>query len=169
MSDSETNDALERLAHEMAQMQRAAAERAANDRVRERAFDQLYEELQQYKEDFVFKAERPLLLDLLLFYDSLNWFQESLINQEMSRDVIEDSFQYMIDEFLEILYRRDVVPMGEAPTFDRTKQKAVKVVSTTDPRLDRKVTQVLKRGFERGERVLRSEEVVIMRLDKTDD
>lgn len=169
MSDSENNDALQRLAQEMALMQRAVADRAANDRVRERAFDQLYEELQQYKEDFVFKSERPLLLDLLLFYDSLNWFQESLINQEMSRDVIEDSFQYLIDEFLEILYRRDVVPMGESASFDRTKQKAVKVVPTDDPHLDRKVTQVLKRGFVRSERVLRSEEVVIMRLDKTDD
>jgi molecular chaperone GrpE (heat shock protein) len=131
--------------------------------VREKAFDQLYEELKQYKEDFLFQAEKPLLLDLMLFYDSLNWFQESLIKQEMSPDVIADSFQYLIDEFLEVLYRRDVMPIDEEQVFNRQVHKAVKVVETDDESDDYRIAQVLKRGFGRNGKQIRAEEVVILR------
>ncbi len=69
-------------------------ERSRQDDVQQKAFDTLYEELKQYKDDFIFQAEKPFLLDLLLFYDSLNWFHESLQRREMSPDVVSDSFQY---------------------------------------------------------------------------
>ncbi|NCG19116.1 MAG: hypothetical protein GWP91_08900, partial [Rhodobacterales bacterium] len=90
MSDTETS--LNRLTHELGEMRQMVQDRLSNDKVREKAFDKLYEELRQYKDDFIFQAEKPLLLDLLLFYDSLNWFQESMVKQEMSPDVIADSF-----------------------------------------------------------------------------
>jgi molecular chaperone GrpE (heat shock protein) len=154
------------LVDELAEVKRLISDKVNNDRVREKAFDQLYEELKQYKDDFVFQAEKPLLLDLLLFYDSLNWFQESLVKQEMSPDVIADSFQFLIDEFLEVLYRRDVTPFESATTFDRKVHKAVKVEPTDDKDLDYKISKVLKRGFDRAGKVLRAEEVVIHRFKK---
>lgn len=152
-----------RLADEIAELRKTVSETLVNDQVKERAFDQLYKELRQYKDDFLFQAEKPLLLDLLLFYDSLNWFQESLIKQEMSPDVIADSFQYLLDEFLEVLYRRDVMPIEQSETFDRKVHKAVKVAPTDDASLDYKIAQVLKRGFHRADRLLRPEEVIIHR------
>ncbi len=164
MTDSTADAELRRLAQELAETRKMVHDRLAHDKVREKAFDQLYDELKQYKEDFLFQAEKPLLLDLLLFYDSLNWFQESLIKQEMSPDVIADSFQYLIDEFLEVLYRQDVIPTEPTDAFDRTAQKAVKVVETDDPRQDQRVAQVLKRGFVRAGRQLRAEEVVISKF-----
>ncbi|MBN2799623.1 MAG: nucleotide exchange factor GrpE [Deltaproteobacteria bacterium] len=151
------------LAAQLEQIQQLIQERGANDAIREKAFDQLYEELKQYKEDFLFQAEKPLLLDLLLFYDSLNWFHESLVKQEMSPDVIADSFQYLIDEFIEVLYRRDVLPIEESGAFDRKVHKAVKVVNTDNPEQDYQIAQVLKRGFQRASKLLRPEEVVIAR------
>jgi len=147
----------------MGELRRAVDERLSHDTVREKAFDKLYDELTQYKNDFVFQSEKPLLLDLLLFYDSLNWFQESLIKQEMSPDVIADSFQYLIDEFIEVLYRRDVTPLEESEKFDRKVHKAVKVTDTNDQDADYRITQVLKRGFTRNDKQLRPEEVVILR------
>ncbi len=162
MTDT-TTDALRRLAQEIGEMRKMVNDRLNNDTVREKAFDQLYEELRQYKEDFLFQAEKPLLLDLLLFYDSMNWFQESLIKQEMSPDVIADSFQYLIDEFLEVLYRRDVVPVEESTRFDRTLHRAVKVNETDDESADYTIAQVLKRGFSRAQKPLRPEEVIILR------
>lgn len=156
-------DDMSRLASEIAEMRKTVTDSIGNDRVKERAFEELYTELKQYKEDFVFQAEKPLLLDLLLFYDSLNWFHESLIKKEMSPDVIADSFQYLIDEFLEVLYRRDVLPIEASETFDRKVHKAVKVRPTDDASQDYKIAQVLKRGFQRAEKLLRPEEVVIHR------
>jgi molecular chaperone GrpE (heat shock protein) len=159
MSDSDP-------AQEIAQLRQLFSDRLSEDRVREKAFDQLYEELRQYKEDFLFQAEKPLLLDLLLFYDSLNWFQEGLIKQEMSPDVVADSFQYLLDEFLEVLYRRDVIPFEASSKFDRKRHTAVKVEPTDDPAADQTVKQVLKRGFVRNEKILRPEEVVLHRYKK---
>jgi molecular chaperone GrpE (heat shock protein) len=138
----------------------------AGDALSQKAFDQLYEELRQYKEDFIFQAEKPLLLDLLLFYDSVNWFQQSLIKKEMSPDVIADSFQYIIDELLEVLYRRDVLPMEAADQFSRETQKVIKTVPAQAKSEDYEVAQVLKRGFTRGGRVLRAEEVVVKRFQQ---
>ena len=85
------------------------------------------------------------------------------MNREMSMDVISDSFQYLMDEFLEVLYRRDVLPMESQPNFDPKTQKVVKLLPIEEPGQDQQVAQVLKRGFRRAERVLRSEEVVIYR------
>jgi len=144
-------------------IRQALAERSQLEQTQQQAFDSLYEELRQYKEDFIFQAEKPLLLDLLLFYDSLNWFQKSLQEEEMSPEVIADSFQYLIDEFLEVLYRRDVLPMESKERFDRKTQKAVKLIDTDDPACDQTVAQVLKRGFTRAARVLRAEEVTLHR------
>ena len=141
----------------------AVADRSQAERTQQKAFDALYEELRQYKEDFVFQAEKSLLLDLLLFYDSMNWFRESLVKQQMSPDVIVDSFQYLMDEFLEVLYRRDVIPMESSERFDRRTQKAIKVIPADSAEQDQRVAQVLKRGFLRSERILRSEEVFIYR------
>lgn len=156
----------ERLSADVGDIKKKLDERILNDQMREKAFEALYSELKQYKEDWVFQAEKPLLLDLLLFHDSMNWFQESLVKQEMSPEVIADSFQYLIDEFLEIMYRRDVVPIDTPETFDRRVQKAVKVEETDDIELDQRVSQVLKRGFARGDKLLRPEEVVISRARK---
>jgi molecular chaperone GrpE (heat shock protein) len=168
-TDDETLDAVRTLKDDVESERKLVSDRIqSEDSVREKAFDQLYEELKNYKDDWQFQAEKPLLLDLLLFYDSLNWFQESLVKQEMSRDVVADSFQYLIDEFLELLYRRDVMPMEASETFDRKRHKAVQVVDSDTKSEDQHVEQVLKRGFRRGERVLRAEEVVIKRYRNSD-
>ena len=130
----------------------------------QQAFDALYEELKLYRENFLEEAEKPLLLDLLLFYDSMNWFQTNLIKKEMSPEVVADSFQYLIDELIETLYRRDVLPMEASSSFDRKTQKVIKTVPAESEADDYQVHDVLKRGFTRGSRVLRAEEVVVKRF-----
>jgi molecular chaperone GrpE (heat shock protein) len=152
------------LLAELKSLRAAMEEQGGHESSQQRAFDQLYEELKQYKEDFIFQSEKPLLLDLLLFYDSLNWFQQSLVKKDLAPETIADSFQYLIDEFLELLYRRDVIPMETPEKFDRKVQKAIKTVETTDPSVENTIHQILKRGFLRAGRLLRAEEVVVNRL-----
>jgi molecular chaperone GrpE (heat shock protein) len=151
------------LLAELKGLREAMEQQNEQETSQQRAFDQLYEELKQYKEDFIYQMEKPLLLDLLLFYDSMNWFQQSLVKKDLSPDVIADSFQYLIDEFLELLYRRDVIPMETPDKFDRKIQKAIKTVETPNPAEDNTIHQILKRGFLRGGRLLRAEEVVIQK------
>ena len=161
--------ALQALATEVAQLKHLIQQRQESTPIQQKAFDQLYEELRQYKDDFIFQMEKPLLLDLLLLYDSVNWFQQSLIKKEMSPEVIADSFQYLIDELLELLYRRDVLPMESRPRFDRENQRVIKTIATSTETEDYIVHQILKRGFMRGGRILRPEEVILKRYaGKTD-
>lgn len=152
------------IADEVSALRGAIARQADGDSVQQKAFDTLYTELKQYKEDFIFQNEKSLLLDLLLFYDSLNWFQASLIKKEMSPEIVADSFQYLLDEILEVLYRRDVLPMEETTSFDRKRQKVIKTVPAESKDDDYGIHNVLKRGFTRAGRVLRAEEVVVRRF-----
>lgn len=169
MANEDTLAEVRTVKEQLGALQRLMTERlGTEDPVRAKAFDQLYEELKAYKEDWQYQAEKPLLLDLLLFYDSLNWFVDSLQKQEMSRDVVADSAQLLIDEFLELLYRRDVTPMQASDTFDRTRHKAVQVIDSPNARDDQRIQQVLKRGFHRGDRILRAEEVVLARYRSED-
>lgn len=152
------------IAAEVSALKEAIADRKESEAAQQKAFDTLYEELKQYKEDFLYQNEKALLLDLLLFYDSLNWFQSSLVKKEMSPEVIADSFQYLIDEMVELLYRRDVLPMDASEAFDRKRQKVIKTVATATEEDDYTIDSILKRGFTRGGRVLRAEEVVVRRF-----
>lgn len=161
MADEEINAKLE----ELKALFQARIER---DESQQRAFDQLYEEMRQYKEDFLYQAEKPFLLDLLLFYDSLHWFQQSLARKELNMEVVGDSFQYLVDEFLELLYRRDVVPCDPTERFDIKTHKAVKVVPSDTPADDWRIQAILKRGFIRGNRILRAEEVAVFRTPGVD-
>ena len=162
-ADANSELTLDALAEELGSLREGLEGFARRDEIQKQAFDALYEELRQYKDDFIFQMEKPLLLDLLLFYDSLTWFQQSLLKQEMSPEVTADSFQYLLDEFLELLYRRDVLPSDTRTRFDKRFQKAVKVVVTDEADLDYQVQEVVKRGFSRSGRSLRPEEVVVYR------
>jgi molecular chaperone GrpE (heat shock protein) len=150
-----------RLAEEVSQLRRTVDGRLAEDPAREKAFEKLYAEMRGYRDNFVAEAERPLLLDLVLLYDSFSWFQQRLLHEEMSQELVEDSFQFLIDELLEVLYRRDVVPMEPHVTFDRTIQRAMRTEAAPDASRDNHVAKVLKRGFVHKGKALRPEEVVV--------
>lgn len=152
---------MNRLRDTVEALRKTVDQRLAEDPVREAAFDKLYGELKSYKDGFLREAERPLLLDLLLLFDSMVWFRQSLHKEEMSRDVLADSFQFLVDELLEVLYRREVVPMEPTTAFDPTVHRAVQVQPATRPEDDNKVASVVKRGFVRDDKTIRPEEVVV--------
>ena len=131
-----------------------------------RAFDTLYQELQQYKSDFLFQFEKGFLIDLLSFYDSLVWYQNML---ESDTENSKESFSYLIEEFYELLRRRDVKPMPASETLDRKKHRVIQIENTDDPEQDKGVASVVRRGFMRGDRILREEEVSLYRYTQEDD
>src|SRR5690606_34466312 len=81
-----TSDDLVRLRDSVDALRRTVDTRLSEDPVREQAFEKLYAELKDYKDGFVQEAERPLLLDLLLLYDSMNWFHAQVVKRELSPD-----------------------------------------------------------------------------------
>jgi len=53
--------------------------------------------------------------------------------------------------------------MEESTSFDRKRQKVIKTVPAESKDEDYGIHNVLKRGFTRGGRVLRAEEVIVRR------
>ena len=131
-----------------------------------RAFDTLYQELQQYKSDFLFQFEKGMLIDLLSFYDSLIWYQNMLDSGNADP---KESFSYLLDEFYEVLRRRDVLPTPASETLNRKQHRVIQIESTDDPKKDKLVAYVMRRGFLRGERVLREEEIALYKYAEPEE
>jgi molecular chaperone GrpE (heat shock protein) len=145
-----------------------AYQRVAKDGKRkDQAYDQLYEELRQYKDDWLLNAQKPLFRDVVLLYDSIarqlaNF--EQVEGAQLPREAVLGALKHLRDEVLEVLYRRDVERIEDTPpklTIDF--QKPVRRVDTDDPEQDRDVTQVLRDGFRLRGAVLRPQEVVVKR------
>lgn len=125
------------------------------------AFDRLYEEMTQYKDNFLFQAQKPLLVDMILLYDQV---QNDL--EGMEEGPARDAMDAVGEQLLEILYRRDVEPMDFDPDerFDREKMKAVSREATDVKEEDKQVVRLVRVGFGWNERVLRPHEVVVKRF-----
>ena len=162
---SESNSSTHVLG-ELQQIKGSLEQFMREDSSTKRAFDTLYQELQQYKSDFLFQFEKGFLIDLLSFYDSLVWYQNML---DSNADDSKESFTYLIEEFYELLRRRDVVPMPASETLDRTKHRVIQLEETDNPEKDKRVATIIRRGFMRGERILREEEVSLYRHTPQDD
>jgi molecular chaperone GrpE len=137
-------------------------ERLVYDRAKEEAFDRLYVEVEEVRQERGFQQIRPLLMDLILLYDRIELGMQQLYGLEGSMPEVVQLLQSFRDELLEILYRREVeaivVPTA---TFDRTLQQAVSVQPTVVLSEHNQVVRVVRRGFRYRNRILRSEEVIV--------
>jgi len=149
-----------------------AYQKLARDQKRkDQAYDQLYEELRQYKANFLAESQRPLLKDVILVFDgiarSLAGFSASA-EATVDRKAVVDALSHAKDELLEVLYRRDIELISERPSkLDVGFQKPVERVATDKPEEDRDIAQVLREGFRLNGVVLRPQEVVVKRHGNT--
>lgn len=127
------------------------------------AFDHLYEEMQAYKKNFLREAQRPLLLDLMMLYDSIDKLRR---NYEQGAEVVTATLCQNLDalqvEAEEILGRVGIERMSLTPEkLDVNLQRAVKTISTDDPEEHLRVVEQLGAGFMSDGRPLRKEQVVV--------
>jgi molecular chaperone GrpE (heat shock protein) len=134
---------------------------------RRKDYDVLYDEMRDYKANFVETAQRPLYMDLLLLFDALQRAErvaEETREDQIPKATVKASITQVKDQLLEILYRRDIEPITEHPTkLDVKFQKPVRRIEVADPAEDRTVAQVVREGFRRSGAVLRPQEVVVRR------
>jgi len=142
---------------------------ARSGKRKEQAYDQLYEELRQYKDNFLLQAQKPLFKDLILLFDGVRRtarsYQES--DEPLTKEAVVKSLEHLSDEILEMLYRRDIEQIEDYPeVLDIDFQKPVQRIETDDPSEDRKIEQVVREGFRMNGLVLRPQEVVVKRCTK---
>ncbi|MGE0711401.1 MAG: nucleotide exchange factor GrpE [Planctomycetota bacterium] len=136
---------------------------------KEQAYDQLYEELRQYKDDFLLKAQKPLFKEVILLFDGVRQMLRNIEEREepLKKEEVLDSLKHIRDEILEVLYRRDIELIEDYPdVLDIEIQKPIRRVETDDPQQDRRIEQVVREGFRMNGAVLRPQEVVVKRCLK---
>ena len=148
------------LLAQVAVLHQVVEERLTDDQVREEAFNRLYAEVEEVRQERSFQHVRPLLMDLILLSDRLESSLQHLEREDQSEIVqLLKSFR---DEVLEILYRRGVeVIRVSSATFDRSLQQALRFQPTAIAEEHNQVARVVRRGFHYGQRILRFEEVIV--------
>ncbi|MBN1967988.1 MAG: nucleotide exchange factor GrpE [Candidatus Delongbacteria bacterium] len=137
-------------------------------KIRDRAFEKLYEQLEMYKKNFYFSLLKPFITDLVLFYDRIN---ENLNNSFVDENYLSTLIMFK-EELLEILFRNGIVPIEKSEPgdkFDPRKSNAIKRIYTEDKNLDQCVEKVLLEGFTFEDKQFRPETVVIYKYKKNEE
>ncbi|MEO3785240.1 nucleotide exchange factor GrpE [Actinocorallia sp. B10E7] len=130
------------------------------DETRERHVQAMSEELAQHRQDLYRSVMRPVLTDLVALYDDLTQVIEATDASGASLALFRDSVE-------QILERNGVQRfIVEGDGIDRSLQRVLSTVATSDRELDRKVAVRLRAGFADGDRVLRPEWVSAYRFAK---
>lgn len=132
---------------------------------REKVVDRLHAELQEYKQDLLLSAMRPVFIDLIQLHDDVGKMAESLRSEDGVPFDAARAASHMkgIQQGIEdILYRQGIEPFQhESESFDARRQRAVATVATSDPDQARRVAERLRKGFVAGEKVIRPEVVSV--------
>jgi molecular chaperone GrpE len=155
----------ERLSRRLDSLQTTFDRELRAEATRERVIDRLHAELQEYKQDFLLKVQRPIFIDLIQLHDDIGKMIEARPTSDPEpernqaiRGVIE-SIQTAIED---ILYRQGVEPFAlEGDEFDPRKQRAVSTQVTDDPGLNKRVASRLRKGFQAGDKLIRPEVVTV--------
>jgi len=140
------------------------ADRLRYDKAKEEAFDRLYAQLDELRSDREFDQLKPLYLDLILLLDRLDQagaFAPQHENGSMGAWAVIASLR---DELVEILYRRDIELIDPSPrTFDPSLQRAIGTQDSDAPEKHNAVVSVVRRGFRFRNRLIRPEEVILIK------
>jgi molecular chaperone GrpE len=124
---------------------------------REKVVDRLHAELQEYKQDLLLNATRPIFIDLIQLHDDVGKMAATLDSAANA-----GLFQNIQQGIEDILYRQGVEPFeNPGEVFDARRQRAISTAPTDDGALARKVADRIRKGFAIGERVIRPEMVSV--------
>ena len=132
-----------------------------NDRLRyddakEGAFQQLYEDLSQFRALAVATQSNPILIEIIRLQDRV---EESLADEPKHSFILS-----VRDELSEILARHGVIEIVHTESrFDPRTQRALSARDTTEEDKHKSVADIKRKGYERNGQVLRAAEVIVYR------
>jgi len=151
---------LEKIANGIGELKELFQKKIQRDQIHREAYEKLYEEMRQYKDNFLLSALRPILLDLILLYDNIMRTEQALPENK-------EKIKPLKEELLEILYRQDVEPISHSyQKYDRRIHRALKTVSVEDPARDGEIVEIVREGFWYRDQILRPQEVICCKYIK---
>ncbi|MBV9929094.1 MAG: nucleotide exchange factor GrpE [Acidobacteria bacterium] len=133
------------------------------DKAKEEAFERLYAELDEMKRNSAFEQARPLYTDLILLFDRIEGARQELARDGSEAPAVLPLLETLSEELLEVLARREVEVLRTSAEFDPSLQRAVGTQPAPDEAGNNGVARVLRRGFRYRDRILRPEEVIVMK------
>jgi molecular chaperone GrpE (heat shock protein) len=161
---------MELMRGQMALLQNTLAQMQEQESSRERAFDTLYGELQDYKDDFVAQRMKPGLIPLLFLFDSIEGFEAEIKERASNAapagelhlmKMMLQNLAFFRDQLLESLRIAEVTPLEKPQgTFNPKFQKVVEVRPVP---VDQHGTilKVVRGGWLLKDQLLRPAEVVV--------
>lgn len=140
------------------------------DQGKDEVIRRITDELNASNREALKASKEPLLIDLLLFCDSLRQFQARVAEKEMWPTAeFADQLVVLSSEMTELLERQDVhqwISTGVREA-DRRAQRVIAVEPTPDLAQDGMIVRVTRPGYAHAGRILRPEDVVISRYAAT--
>jgi molecular chaperone GrpE len=152
------------ISEQLSSLNDSINKRLSYDETKEKAFDRLYNELDQLKKNTLFDHLRPLYIDLILLYDRIENMRQKILSSDENIS-IPLLLETLSEELVEILYRREIEPLKNRNLiFNPSYQQAIGVKNTDMHEEDNHIERVVRRGFGIRERILRPEEVIVKKF-----
>jgi molecular chaperone GrpE (heat shock protein) len=151
---------LEELLHQISwgvnRLQDLFGDRRRYDDAKEGAFQQLYEDLSQFRALAAAAQSNPILIEIIRLQDRV---EESLADEPKHSFILS-----VRDELSEILARHGVVEIAHFESrFDPRTQRALSARDTPEEAKHKSVAEIKRKGYERNGQVLRATEVIVYR------
>lgn len=141
------------------QLQESFDKKIKVDMHKEKMFDNMHDELTQYRNDIVNKIANSIILDIIQLLDIYQRIITETDNPE-----IKNQMENVCQDLQDILYRNNVEPFS-LEEIDLKKQKIIKYVKTEEDALHNSIAQHLAPGYEKEGKVIRPERIAIFRKE----
>lgn len=148
--EADTSAELRQLMEEVRALHRDLQARFLLDDTKQRQLDTMHTELQEHRRGMHYQLLRPVFSDLIAMLDGMVSVTARLAREQggngtSSQSAILDRFREQIEETL----RRNGVESytGSDGVFDRERQRAIGIVETSDPTLDKRVAESVRPGY----------------------
>jgi molecular chaperone GrpE (heat shock protein) len=138
-------------------------EKISFDELKNKQFEIVVEELQRYKNNFIFDTiQKRIYLELIGIYDHVEELLK-LSNSDLSKEDIIQHLSSFKKQIIQILNNQGVEQIfTKGNKFDPKYQEAVDVVNTEKPEEDQVIEDVFAKGFiYDNKKILRPQKVVV--------
>lgn len=152
------------LSNKIEQMNQLFLQKIAHTTHEEKIVDQMHAELQKYKEDMYSQLVRPILLDIIDIRNSIIRMSASFAAKaEGEQSVPLKTFSDYAYDVQDILEKNNITiyDSKEGDSFNPTKQRAIKKITTPVEALHGKVAESLSSGYEYLGKPISPEKVVV--------
>lgn len=143
-------------------------DKISEDQHKEKLFDELHYELQQYKNDFYGSLTIGLERDVIQVIDDV----VKSVQRYRSLEPTAENYGKLLSllsgvetDLEDLLYRHGVEPFADKDV-DVTRQKILNAIPTEDPGKDKRIAESLARGWEKSGKIIRPQRVSVYVYNK---